>query len=190
MDIFIISSDEYNGSCKSYLNALKEIYHSNGDDYRVIVCRSRSEIIEKALYYSTTDFTRFVFSIGGSDTLNGVINGFYSPNKPLVIIPVGGNLDWYRDISLLSCDTRVDLGSVNGEYFLSRLSIGLDELISFKFNGSSNMKKCSYIRELLRTSPNFFGVDGSLSSDEYSIRQNIVLASFYNGSYFGNSCIT
>ena len=188
MDIFIINNEDKNNDSFKYLNALKEIYHSIGSEYRVILCRSRSEIIDKALYYSTIDSTRYIFSIGGNKTLNGVINGMVFSKKPLVVIPCGNN-DFGDDICLLTKDTEIDLGRVNYDYFIGKLSLGLDALISSKFESLPSDKKLSYIRELLRVCPNYLGLDVKMDSTVLKLDKRVSLMSFYNCSCFGDKRI-
>lgn len=185
MDVFILNCDDKSVDSIEYLDYLREIYLTNCEDYRIIMCKNRDEIMIKTLYYKTRDDVRYIYAIGGNETINSVINGMIPSMKPLVIIPCGNN-DLARNLNGINEDTWIDLGRVNGEYFLNNVSVGLDALISKRINDMSGLKNPSYTKELLRLSSNYSSFDANMILDGEAFDQNINLASFYNGPYLGN----
>jgi len=186
MDVFILSCEDKSVDSIEYLDYLREIYLTNCEDYRIIMCKNRDEIMIKTLYYKTRDDVRYIYAIGGNETVNSVINGMIPSKKPLVIIPCGNN-DLARNLEKLESDTWIDLGRVNGEYFLNNVSVGLDALISKRINDMSGLKNPSYTKELLRLSSNYSSFDVKMNLDGDVFDKNINLASFYNGPYLGNT---
>lgn len=189
MDVFIINIEDKNTNNFDYLNMLREIYINNCEDYRVVICKNRHETIEKTLYYSTLNDVRYILSIGGNITLNSVINGMFLSKKPLIVIPCGNNNDLFNNLSTLNEDTEIDLGCVNDEYFFGSVSIGLDALISQKLSKLPLDKSSSYIKELLRISNNYNGLEIDMHIDGEEIKKKISLLSFYNAGWFGNNNI-
>ena len=185
MDVFILSCDDKSVDSLRYLDFLREIYLTNCEDYRVVMCKDRDEILMKTLYYKTKDDVKCIYAIGGSITVNSVINGMIPSTKPLVIIPCG-NVDLVNNLYEIEKDTWIDLGRVNGEYFLNNVSIGLDALINKKINEMMMSRNPSYTRELLRLSANYNGLNVNIDIDGNMFDKCINLATFYNGPYLGN----
>ena len=87
-----------------------------------------------------------VVAFGGDGTINSVASALLNTHKTLGILPGGsGNglvrnlnipLSWRRalDILISGTDVYVDAGKINNRYFFNVAGIGLDGLISKKFN--------------------------------------------------------
>lgn len=69
-----------------------------------------------------------VFSVGGDGSLNEVLNGIIgSQNKILGNIPVGSANDFDRTLKMYDSGIHsVDVGKINGKYFINVACVGLD----------------------------------------------------------------
>lgn len=106
-----------------------------------------NEIIRQGLHHFDI-FTAF----GGDGTVNSVAASLINTNKTLGILPGGsGNglarnlnipLSWRRALDTLihGQDVFIDAGKINDIYFLNVAGIGLDGLISKKFNLESKTR--------------------------------------------------
>src|SRR5512139_2242607 len=100
-----------------------------------------SEITHQGLKH----FDVFV-AFGGDGTVNSVATSLLNSHKTLGILPGGsGNglarnlsipLSWLRALDTLISgqDVFIDAGNINGQYFFNVAGMGLDGLISKKFN--------------------------------------------------------
>jgi diacylglycerol kinase (ATP) len=87
-----------------------------------------------------------IVAFGGDGTINSIASALLNTNKTLGILPGGsGNglvrnlnipLSWRRalDVLISGTDVYVDAGQINNRYFFNVAGIGLDGLISKKFN--------------------------------------------------------
>ena len=187
MDIFIVNKEAGNGKSIKYLKALEEIYDSSFYPYKTIYAKNREDTLNKALYYSTLNNVRYIFSIGGDGTLNSIINGMIG-KKPLVVIPAGTGNDFYKGTSNLNNDTLVDVGKVNNEYFLGILSIGLDALACNKANiiKRKDFNKNAYIKGTLQALKEYESLLLKMTYDDKELSKSVLLSSFCNNSCLGN----
>ena len=127
------------------------------------------EIIRQGLKH----FDVFV-AFGGDGTVNSVAKAMLNSNKTLGILPGGsGNglarnlgipLYWLRALDTLVSgqDVCIDAGSINGRYFFNVAGMGLDGLISKKFNLESRTRGIlPYV---------YFALKGLIEMPQYSVR--------------------
>ena len=68
-----------------------------------------------------------VISAGGDGTLNEVVNGLVYGKCKLGIIPTGSGNDFYRCLNNYQHkNKKIDLGKVNGKYFINISSVGIN----------------------------------------------------------------
>jgi YegS/Rv2252/BmrU family lipid kinase len=128
-----------------------------------------SEIIRQGLKH----FDVFV-AFGGDGTVNSVAKAMLNSNKTLGILPGGsGNglarnlgipLYWLRALDTLVSgqDVCIDAGSINGRYFFNVAGMGLDGLISKKFNLESRTRGIlPYV---------YFALKGLIEMPQFSVR--------------------
>jgi diacylglycerol kinase family enzyme len=87
-----------------------------------------------------------IAAFGGDGTINSIASALLSTNKTLGLIPGGsGNgmvrslnipISWRRALDVLvnGTDVYIDSGKINDKFFFNIAGIGLDGLISKKFN--------------------------------------------------------
>ena len=68
-----------------------------------------------------------IFAVGGDGTLNEVVNGVVGTKNILGIIPCGSGNDFYKTLEKIDEEFPViDVGKINGKYFINIVSIGID----------------------------------------------------------------
>jgi YegS/Rv2252/BmrU family lipid kinase len=128
-----------------------------------------SEITRQGLKH----FDVFV-AFGGDGTVNSVAASLLNTNKTLGILPGGsGNglarnlgipLSWLRALDTLISgrDVFIDTGNINGRHFFNVAGMGLDGLISKKFNLESKTRGIlPYV---------YFALKGYLEMPQFSVR--------------------
>jgi len=128
-----------------------------------------SEITRQGLKH----FDVFV-AFGGDGTVNSVASSLLNTNKTLGILPGGsGNglarnlgipLSWLRALDTLISgqDVFIDTGNINGRHFFNVAGMGLDGLISKKFNLESRTRGIlPYV---------YFALKGYLEMPQYAVR--------------------
>jgi len=128
-----------------------------------------SEVIRQGLKH----FDVFV-AFGGDGTVNSVAKAMLNSNKTLGILPGGsGNglarnlgipLSWLRALDTLvnGQDVSIDAGSINDRFFFNVAGMGLDGLISKKFNLESRTRGIlPYV---------YFALRGYMEMPQFSVR--------------------
>jgi diacylglycerol kinase (ATP) len=128
-----------------------------------------SEITRQGLKH----FDVFV-AFGGDGTVNSVASSLFNSNKTLGILPGGsGNglarnlgipLSWLRALDTLISgqDVSIDAGRINGRHFFNVAGMGLDGLISKKFNLESRTRGIlPYV---------YFALKGYLEMPQFTVR--------------------
>jgi YegS/Rv2252/BmrU family lipid kinase len=141
-----------------------------------------------------------ITAFGGDGTINSIASTLIDTDKTLGILPGGsGNglarnleisLSWRRALDTLinGTDVYIDAGKINGRYFFNVAGIGLDGLISKKYNQESPTRGLApYV---------YYGLKGYLESPTFrveiklgdSVFQNeIMLIAFANFKQYGGN---
>jgi len=136
-----------------------------------------SEITRQGLKH----FDVFV-AFGGDGTVNSVAASLLNTNKTLGILPGGsGNglarnlgipLSWLRALDTLISgqDVHIDTGNINGRHFFNVAGMGLDGLISKKFNLESKTRGIlPYV---------YYALKGYLEMPQFSVRVTTASSEF------------
>lgn len=143
-----------------------------------------------------------IAAFGGDGTINSIASAMLNTDKTLGILPGGsGNglvrnlnipLSWRRAIDVLinGKDVYVDAGKINDRYFFNVAGIGLDGLISKKFNLESKSRGItSYIYYSLK---GFFEMPTfrvNIELGDTVFQDEIMLIAFANFKQYGGKAI-
>ena len=143
-----------------------------------------------------------ITAFGGDGTINSIASALTGQEKVLGVLPGGsGNglvrnlqipLSWRRalDVLINGKDVYIDAGTINERFFLNVAGIGLDGLISKRFNLESKARGIApYI---------YYGVKGFFEMPTYRIQINlgdiefqdeILIVAFANFKQYGGNAI-
>lgn len=132
-----------------------------------------------------------VFSVGGDGSLNEVLNGVaVSKNKILGNIPTGSGNDFNR--SLKDLDTGIyylDVGKINGRYFINVACIGLDADVANNLSMIRSKKwipvRQRYNAGLIYTYFKYKFKILNISMGETTIHNECTILAVCNGKYYG-----
>ncbi len=107
-----------------------------------------------------------VIAAGGDGTINAVVEGLVGSQTALGIVPLGtgnaagsnlnlraGDIAAAMDLIVRGNTRRVDLGRMNGHYFLTMAGIGLDAQVAHELHDAwkRRLGKIAFIRQFFRT---------------------------------------
>lgn len=169
-----------------------------------------AEIAEK--YSGGGDFR--IYSLGGDGTLNEVLNGIVNhrnnvagssaAGSSLAVIPAGSGNDFFRCVSdnstakILSrtingFEKTIDIGKVNGKYFLNISSLGFDAEIA---HSADRLKQipfipggAAYVLSIFTTILKNRTYHLNISIDGESLSEKLLLAAVANGNFYGGGII-
>ncbi|MGD2092184.1 MAG: diacylglycerol kinase family lipid kinase [Candidatus Aminicenantes bacterium] len=143
-----------------------------------------------------------IAAFGGDGTINSIASALLNTNKTLGLIPGGsGNgmvrslnipISWRRalDVLINGTDVYVDAGKINDKFFFNIAGIGLDGLISKKFNLEAKTRGLApYI---------YYALKGVVEMPSYRVEINlgntvfqdeIMLIAFANFKQYGGKAI-
>lgn len=135
--IFIINPNSGGGRSLKMVENIRKICEKDKLDYEMYLTNYPGEATKIAKKFR---FSRnIIYSVGGDGTLNEVVNGVVGSKNMLGVIPCGSGNDFYKTLEKLD-DTMplIDVGKINGKYFVNIVSIGIDAEVA---NNASIMKK-------------------------------------------------
>lgn len=188
---------------RSFKNRLDHVIDEfQREGFQVIPYKSIADgDIEKAVSHLNEDDYYAVAVAGGDGTLNKVANAMesYDIHLPIGIFPWGtaNDLASYfgikRDIkkccyNIMNGKTKtIDLGTINGEYFINVASGGLLTDVSQKIdiNFKNTLGKLAYYIKGIEQIPNFRPIQVEMETDKETINENIYLFLAFNGRSAG-----
>ena len=183
--VFIINP----ASGKTDYNKIKEniIKTLENEDYEIYETKAPKEAIQIANRFKNEENT-IVYSVGGDGTLNEVVNGIAEGKCKLGIIPTGSGNDFYRSLKEAQTENvRLDLGKVNGRYFINIASVGMDAETCNNANKIKSKIKLhsSYYLALIHTFLTFKSKSLKLKIDKNVYAGDYIIAAICNGKYYG-----
>ena len=172
-------------------NTIDVFYTEKQDD-----ALNKAAALEKGQY-------DFVVAVGGDGTLNEVINGVVlsQSNTPVAVISAGTVNDFATYLNLPQtpkefCDMiadfklkKVDVGKVNGKYFINVVAAGLLSDTGFKVSKDKKavMGKLAYYLEGAAELPKQFGKSWKMKfvTDEKTVEEEILLFMVANSQSVG-----
>ncbi|GIM28349.1 diacylglycerol kinase [Clostridium polyendosporum] len=197
--LFIINPAAGKGKGIKYAEVVREYFRHKEDPYYIEFTKGPGDAERIAREYVTTNNYR-VYSIGGDGTLNEVLNGIVNSSSSLAVIPSGTGNDFFRNIDASSDESLlyrtikgkekyIDIGKVNGRYFLSVASAGIDAEVVFNsdrfkklplFNGMS-----TYVAGVFYTLFKYKSFKCKISTDKGDYHKETLLLAVANGKYYG-----
>lgn len=183
--VFIINP----ASGKTDYNKIKEniIKALENEDYEIYETKAPKEATQIANRFKNEENT-VVYSVGGDGTLNEVVNGIAEGKCKLGIIPTGSGNDFYRTLKETKNENiRIDLGKVNGRYFINIASVGMDAETCNNANKIKSKIKLhsSYYLALIHTFFTFKSKSLKLKIDKNVYAGDYIIAAICNGKYYG-----
>ena len=165
-------------------NIMKTLENEN---YEIYETKAPKEATEIASRFKNEEDT-IVYSDGGDGTLNEVVNGIAKGKCKLGIIPTGSGNDFYRTLKEAQTENvRLDLGKVNGRYFINIASVGMDAETCNNANKIKSKIKLhsSYYLALIHTFLTFKSKSLKLKIDKNVYAGDYIIAAICNGKYYG-----
>lgn len=183
--VFIINP----ASGKTDYDKIKEniIKTLENEEYEIYETKAPKEATEIASRFKNEENT-IVYSVGGDGTLNEVVNGIAEGKCKLGIIPTGSGNDFYRTLKEAQTENvRLDLGKVNGRYFINISSVGMDAETCNNANKIKSKIKLhsSYYLALIHTFLTFKSKSLKLKIDKNVYAGDYIIAAICNGKYYG-----
>ena len=183
--VFIINP----ASGKTDYDKIKEniIKTLENEEYEIYETKAPKEATEIASRFKNEENT-VVYSVGGDGTLNEVVNGIAEGKCKLGIIPTGSGNDFYRTLKEAQTENvRLDLGKVNGRYFINIASVGMDAETCNNANKIKSKIKLhsSYCLALIHTFLTFKSKSLKLKIDKNVYAGDYIIAAICNGKYYG-----
>ena len=157
------------------------------EEYEIYETKAPKEATEIASRFKNEENT-VVYSVGGDGTLNEVVNGIAEGKCKLGIIPTGSGNDFYRTLKEAQTENvRLDLGKVNGRYFINISSVGMDAETCNNANKIKSKIKLhsSYYLALIHTFLTFKSKSLKLKIDKNVYAGDYIIAAICNGKYYG-----
>ncbi|MFQ9515123.1 MAG: diacylglycerol/lipid kinase family protein [Eubacterium sp.] len=132
-----------------------------------------------------------VFSVGGDGNLNEVLNGIVgSKNKILGNIPTGSGNDFDRTLKLQDTGIHsIDLGKINGRYFINVACVGLDADVANHVLELRNKKwipvKQRYNASLIYTYFKYQFKNLKIRMGKTTVENECTILAICNGQYYG-----
>jgi YegS/Rv2252/BmrU family lipid kinase len=140
-----------------------------------------------------------VVAVGGDGTIYEVINAIAKTNIKLGIIPTGTGNDFAKSVGipenielalniiLNQSIKKIDIGCVNGKYFINVASIGFDTEV---VNGMKHIKRFisgpwAYILSVFKTLISYRDITVEFQLDNKLMKKEVLLVAIANGKYYG-----
>lgn len=135
--IFIVNPISGGGKALKIVENIKEVCAKEKMEYEIHFTDKRGDATKIARRYFLS--RNVIYSVGGDGTLNEVVNGLVGSKNMLCVIPCGSGNDFYKTLEKMDDEMPlIDVGKINGKYFVNIVSIGIDAEIA---DNVSKMKK-------------------------------------------------
>ena len=198
--LFIINPIAGKGKSLELIPMIKEIFSFRKEEYHIEITTHPGHATEIAKRYVESDDYR-VYSVGGDGTLNEVLNGVVGSNSSLAAIPSGSGNDFVKSIcnnlsregilekSITGKEKLIDVGSVNGKYFINISSVGFDGDVVYhtrKFKKVPGINgSVAYILGVAATLLKYDSYPVNIVMDGNKLTTDALLLAAGNGKYYG-----
>lgn len=199
--LIIINPVAGRGRTKEISPVLLAKLRSRGLPFEARLTKEPGEATEIAEEAVEEGFTHIV-AVGGDGTAHEVANGLLATSRPaaLGVIPTGsGNdfakavgipLELSRAVETLAHNRRrlVDLGRLEGRYFVNGLGIGLDGAVSHRYQRMKRLSgELGYLWGAIHEALTFKAFHLVLETPDWSYQGPALLAGASNGQYQGGN---
>lgn len=182
------------------LDYIIEIYQRN--DYIIVPYRMNREENIGVAFYDLDDSYDHILISGGDGTVDIVLNEIKTQNIniPIGILPTGTANDFAKALNLSSNirdgilnilnskPKKIDIGKINGKYFVNVASCGMFTDVSQRINPDfkNSMGKISYYIKGIEEALHMRQFSIKVSSDEVYYEGDMYLMLIFNGKTAGN----
>ncbi|MFC1662588.1 diacylglycerol/lipid kinase family protein [Patescibacteria group bacterium] len=194
----ILNPTANRGKASSALPKIEKVLNENNKEYEIIVTRRPNEATEIAKRLVAAK-QQIIIAAGGDGTVYEIINGIVNQDVQFGIIPLGSGNDFAQalgygknlkkniKILLQGNKHKVDLGKVNGQYFINNVSIGFDAVVAKTFNKGKNIMlgKAAYVAAIFKALWRLKTYQFRLTTSEFDKELNITLVAITNTRSYG-----
>lgn len=202
LHVFIVNPIAGKGKSTSLISQIEERFRNFPEPYHIELTQYPGHATAIARSLSADGVPMRVYSVGGDGTLNEIINGIAGDHMELGIIPCGSGNDAVRSIysvtdpaALLetlpvASSALLDMGRINGRYFINIASIGFDAEVTILSNKFKRIPFVSgsmaYVMGVLAAVIGLKRHRVRIRLDDAPERANeLLLCAFANGRYYG-----
>lgn len=182
-------------ACKAWSRLMAPFRnHFNDLEYEFTQHKGHATQLAKEAADKHTDL---VIALGGDGTFHEIVNGLAYSKTALAIVPAGSGNDFARTLKLPAALTSltdviiaenyqtIDLGLVNGHYFLNMAGVGFDAEVAQRVHQRSLTGTSAYVSAIIETIFKYKPLEVEISIDGVSSREKITLIAVGNGRYVG-----
>lgn len=185
--VFIVNPVSGRGKALKVSLGIKKICEEEKLDYEIHYTNGPKDATRIAKKVKGSK--NIIYSVGGDGTLNEVLNGVIGTKNMLAVIPAGSGNDFYRTLSKMDDEMPlIDVGKVNGKYFLNVVSIGIDAEVA---KNAEVMKKLKvptsqiYNASIVYTFFKYKFKDIEFSVDNTRSKNKCTVLTICNGKMYG-----
>lgn len=185
--VFIVNPISGRGKALKVSLGIKKICEEEKLDYEIHYTNGPKDATKIAKKVKGSK--NIIYSVGGDGTLNEVLNGVIGTKNMLAVIPAGSGNDFYRTLSKMDDEMPlIDVGKVNGKYFLNVVSIGIDAEVA---KNAEVMKKLKvptsqiYNASIVYTFFKYKFKDIEFSVDNTRSKNKCTILTICNGKMYG-----
>lgn len=185
--VFIVNPVSGRGKALKVSLVIKKICEEEKLDYEIHYTNGPKDATRIAKKVKGSK--NIIYSVGGDGTLNEVLNGVIGTKNMLAVIPAGSGNDFYRTLSKMDDEMPlIDVGKVNGKYFLNVVSIGIDAEVA---KNAEVMKKLKvptsqiYNASIVYTFFKYKFKDIEFSVDNTRSKNKCTILTICNGKMYG-----
>lgn len=200
--VFIVNPVAGKGKSSAMVNSIRDRFRDFSEPYSIELTEYPGHATHIAKRLSKEGTPTRIYSVGGDGTLNEIINGIEGAHMELGIIPCGSGNDAVRSIYSTTdphvllkvlpeaSSTILDLGRINGRYFINIASVGFDAevvTLSRKFKRIPGVSgPMAYVLGVLAAVIGLKKHRVRIRIDDGPERTNeLLLCAFANGKYYG-----
>jgi YegS/Rv2252/BmrU family lipid kinase len=194
-----ISGGHRPGQAEARAHVATEAVRKHGDDPQVFLTEHAGHAKQLA-NRAAGDGARLVIAWGGDGTINEVCSSLVFSEVPFAIIPAGsGNglarelgvsLDPHKAIAAaLKAEARaMDVGEIEGRYFVNLTGIGFDAYVAARFNAPDNPRRglAGYAAIAARAVFSYVPRRYRITINDGTVERTAVLVCVANSPQFGN----